>query len=48
MRRLILLVLVAALAAPLAACGRKGPPTPPEGADPNYPRSYPSGATPAK
>jgi predicted small lipoprotein YifL len=46
MRKLILFALVAALAAPLAACGRKGPPEPPPGADVNYPRGYPSGATP--
>lgn len=26
----------------LAACGRKGKPEPPEGADPAYPRSYPA------
>lgn len=46
MRKLILFALVAALAAPLAACGRKGPPEAPTGADPSYPRAYPSGATP--
>ncbi len=46
MRKLILFALVAALAAPLAACGRKGPPETPAGADEKYPRSYPSGAIP--
>lgn len=37
MKRRIL--LLAALTAPLAACGRKGRPIPPEGA--TYPRKYP-------
>ena len=46
LRKLILFALVAALVAPLAACGRKGPPEPPPGADEKYPRGYPSGATP--
>jgi predicted small lipoprotein YifL len=41
LRALALLLLVSALAAPLAACGKKGPPTPP-GEDSVYPRSYPS------
>lgn len=41
-RRQILLALLAALgAAPLAACGRKGPPEVPEGGDPLAPRPYP-------
>ena len=44
-RKIILLAFVLALAAPLAACGRKGPPEPPPGADEKYPRAYPSGAT---
>ncbi|MBI3506343.1 MAG: hypothetical protein HY059_16015 [Proteobacteria bacterium] len=47
-RKLILLAFVLALAAPLAACGRKGPPEAPPGADEKYPRSYPSGATPTQ
>ncbi len=38
-RRLLLALL---LAAPLAACGRKGDPEAPEGADPRYPRQYPA------
>lgn len=42
MRKFILLAVVAALAAPLAACGRKGPPEPPPGADDKYPRTYPN------
>lgn len=37
MKRRIL--LLAALTAPLAACGRKGRPIPPDGA--TYPRKYP-------
>jgi predicted small lipoprotein YifL len=39
-RRRALLALVLAL--PLAACGRKGPPDPPEDADPKAPRRYPT------
>jgi predicted small lipoprotein YifL len=38
--RALLVLLAAAL--PLAACGRKGPPEPPEGADPKVPRRYPT------
>lgn len=38
--RLLLLVLVVALMAPMGGCGRKGQPEPPPGAD--YPRTYPS------
>lgn len=34
--------LLALLALALAACGRKGDPLPPEGADPAYPRRYPA------
>jgi len=41
-RNIILLAFVLALAAPLAACGRKGPPEAPPGADEKYPRSYPA------
>ncbi len=40
LRALALLVLVAALAAPLAACGKKGPPTAPD-ENSDYPRTYP-------
>jgi predicted small lipoprotein YifL len=42
LRTLALLVLVVALAAPLAACGKKGPPIPPDGQDSDYPRTYPT------
>ena len=41
LRALALLLLVSALAAPLAACGKKGPPIPPDEGT-VYPRSYPS------
>ena len=40
-RALALLLLVSALAAPLAACGKKGPPTAPN-EDSIYPRTYPT------
>jgi predicted small lipoprotein YifL len=33
--------LAAILLLPLAACGRRGRPEPPEDADPAYPRRYP-------
>lgn len=36
------LLLALAFAAPLVACGRKGDPEPPEGADRRYPRQYPA------
>ncbi len=36
------LLLALAFAAPLAACGRKGDPEPPTGADTRYPRQYPA------
>jgi predicted small lipoprotein YifL len=39
-RRLLLLVLISVLLLPLTACGRKGAPEPPPGAD--FPRTYPS------
>jgi predicted small lipoprotein YifL len=42
----LLLILALALALPLAACGRKGPPDPPDGVDPKYPRGYPAGSPP--
>jgi len=35
----LLLLLLAAL--PLAACGKKGAPTPPAGEENTYPRTYP-------
>ena len=38
-RTLIMLALAVMLALPLAACGRKGNPEPPEGS--TYPRDYP-------
>lgn len=41
-RRSLLLILLAALSLPLAACGIKGPPEPPPDADPKAPRHYPT------
>jgi predicted small lipoprotein YifL len=38
-RKITIMILVAAMAAPLAGCGRKGKPLPPEGSA--YPRNYP-------
>ena len=39
-RRLVLLLIALSLALPaVSACGRKGPPEPPEGS--TYPRQYP-------
>jgi hypothetical protein len=40
-RRTLLIGLIAALLAPLAACGRRSSPKPPEGS--TYPRDYPTG-----
>jgi len=40
--RLILGLLLLALAAPLAACGKKGDPKPPSGDQAPYPRTYPA------
>lgn len=40
MRRLTTVVLVAAMAFSLTACGRKGRPIPPEGS--SYPHTYPN------
>ncbi len=40
LRRLLILALVVALATPLAACGSKAAPAPPEGSE--YPRKYPA------
>ncbi|MDI9407869.1 MAG: hypothetical protein QM523_01320 [Candidatus Pacebacteria bacterium] len=36
------LLLLALLAFPLAACGLRGPPTPPAGADVTWPGNYPA------
>ncbi|HEX6978605.1 MAG TPA: lipoprotein [Alphaproteobacteria bacterium] len=41
-RRALLAALLAAFGLSLGACGRRGPPTPPEDADPNAPRRYPT------
>ncbi|MFN4282933.1 MAG: hypothetical protein ACK4NA_09865 [Alphaproteobacteria bacterium] len=41
LRSVTLLLLVAALAGPLAACGKKGPPSAPD-EDSTYPRTYPT------
>jgi predicted small lipoprotein YifL len=42
-RRITLLTLLATLALPLAACGKKGPLDPPPGAENNqFPRQYPN------
>ncbi len=40
-RRLITLLLMAALAAPLAGCGKKDDPQPPPGKHSDFPRQYP-------
>jgi predicted small lipoprotein YifL len=42
LRTVTLILLVAALAGPLAACGKKGPPIPPDGQDSDFPRRYPT------
>jgi predicted small lipoprotein YifL len=41
-RAILLLVLLAALLLPLAACGKKGPPGLPPGETDQYPRQYPN------
>jgi predicted small lipoprotein YifL len=41
MIRLLILLLVCALAAPLAACGKKGKLEPPPGEESQFPRQYP-------
>jgi len=41
MHRLVLLLVLTALIAPLAACGKKNPPAPPAGVPVTYPRTYP-------
>lgn len=40
-RRIFLLMLICALAAPLGACGKKGPNEPPPGEKSDYPGIYP-------
>ncbi len=41
-RLLLLICLGLGLMAPLAACGKKGPPTLPPGQSDQYPRPYPN------
>jgi predicted small lipoprotein YifL len=41
-RAALVILLALALAAPLAGCGKKGPPQPPPGKESTYPRTYPS------
>ena len=41
MKRWTLMLLVAAIALPLMACGKKGPPDPPPGEPNTYPMHYP-------
>lgn len=40
LRRLVLVLVVAAIALPASACGRKNQPIHPEGSD--YPKEYPT------
>jgi predicted small lipoprotein YifL len=40
-RGLLVILLAGIAAAPLAACGKRGPPDPPPGEPNTYPRSYP-------
>lgn len=42
MKLLLLLAVALALAAPLAACGKKGPLKPPPGEQTDFPRQYPT------
>lgn len=42
MNRLTLLLLILAIALPLMACGKKGPPDTPPGEKSTYPRHYPN------
>ncbi len=37
----LLVFMIAALALPLAACGKKGPPEPPDPQSDHFPRQYP-------
>ena len=39
-RKIVIVMLILALASPLAACGRKSSPKQPEGSD--HPRQYPT------
>ena len=39
--RMVLLLLMCALTAPLSACGKKGPNEPPPGKESTYPKQYP-------
>ena len=39
--RLLILLLVCAMAAPLGACGKKGDLEPPPGKESEFPRQYP-------
>lgn len=41
-RPILALFLILGLLAPLAACGKKGPPQLPDGVSDEYPRKYPS------
>ncbi|MHA1114139.1 MAG: LPS translocon maturation chaperone LptM [Alphaproteobacteria bacterium] len=40
--RVLFVLVILALAAPLAACGKKAPPEPPSGKESTYPKTYPS------
>ena len=42
LRTAVLALLVFLLAAPLAACGKKGPLEPPDDKERTYPRTYPT------
>ncbi len=42
MRKFTMIMLVAAFAMSLSACGRKNDPVAPEDVDPKYPRTYPA------
>jgi predicted small lipoprotein YifL len=41
MGKLFIVMLIVALAAPLTACGKKGPNEPPPGKESTYPKQYP-------
>lgn len=41
-RIFVLLLSMAAVSMPLAACGKKGSPQPPSGGESEYPRQYPA------
>jgi len=42
MARLIALLMMAAIALPLVACGKRAPPQPPAGEKNVYPKTYPN------